>query len=293
MNNPLPSNLRYLVNSFGSISEFCRAVAINRQQFNKYLNGRSLPSPRNLRRICQFVGISESDLFLPAAEFAERHQSPGRKEEASPLFSFIESAHRASTDLMKKYQGLYFKYYYSLSKPGLIRKSLLSISISERGALTKCVEPAERNLTQLGIASLCKYSGEALFIGDRLFILEYEYLSKKEISYSVYFPTYMSKAVLLPGLMLGVSASNRHEPAASRVLLTRLNGQHNLRAAIRSCGLFDPRSPEIDENIGDLIDNGGNPDDMLFFAKTMDHMNYRFSSKVPKPENFVTFKSIL
>ncbi len=285
MSNPLPSNLRHLVNSFGSISEFCRAVAINRQQFNKYLNGRSLPSPRNLRRICDQVGVSESDLFLPAAEFAARYSSPGRKDDTSQLFSFIESAHRASTDLMKKYQGLYFKYYYSLSKPGLIRKSLLRISISERGALTKCVEPAEGELTRLGIASLCKYSGEALFIGDRLFILEYEYLSKKEISYSVHFPTYMSKAVLLPGLMLGVSASNRHEPAASRVLLTRLSGQYTLKEAMKSCGLFDPCSPEIDENIRDLIDNGGNADDMLFFARTMDHMKYRLDPKTSKQKH--------
>ena len=94
MSNPLPSNLRHLVNSFGSISEFCRAVTINRQQFNKYLNGRSLPSPRNLRRICDQVGISESDLFLPPAEFASLYRKPGRKEEASQLFSFVESAHR-------------------------------------------------------------------------------------------------------------------------------------------------------------------------------------------------------
>lgn len=273
MSSPLPSNLRYLVNSFGSISDFCRAVAINRQQFNKYLNGRSLPSPRNLRRICDYTGISESDLFLPFVEFVALHRKPRGKIEASQLFSFIETAQRASTDLMKKYEGLYFKYYYSLSKPGLIRKSLLSISISERGAVTKCVEPAGKDLSRLGIASLCKYSGEALLVGDRLFLVEYEYLSNKEISNSIYFPTYMSKAVILPGIMLGVSAGSRHEPAASRVLLVRLGNEYTLKKAMRSCGLFNHGSEEIDDNIRNLINNGGNSDDMLFRVRTIDDIN--------------------
>jgi transcriptional regulator with XRE-family HTH domain len=272
MNGHLALNLRHLVNSHGSISEFCRAVDINRQQFNKYLSGRSLPSPRNLRRICNHTGISESDLFLPPVEFAVRCAVPQRQESGSSFFSFIQTAQRSSSEALKKYEGLYFKYYYSLSKPGLIRKSLLSVSVAERGASTKCVEPVGKDLTRFGMASLCKYSGEAIFLGDRLVLLEFEYLSRKEISYSVYFPSYMNGAFFLPGLTLGVSAGNRHDPAASRVLLVRIDERRSLKSAMRSCGLFDPDSDEIDQHIRALIDNGGNPDDALFFARTVEHM---------------------
>jgi transcriptional regulator with XRE-family HTH domain len=272
MHSQLASNLRHLASSSGSISEFCRAVDINRQQFNKYLNGRSLPSPRNLRRICDHTGISESDLFLPTVEFAARWATPRRPDSGSSLFSFIQAAQKSSSDAMKKYEGLYFKYYYSLSKPGLIRKSLLSVVISERGAVTKSVEPAGRDLTRLGMAGLCKYSGEAIFLGDRLFLLEFEYLSRKEITYSVYFPSYMNGSFTLPGLMLGVSAGNRHDPAASRVLLVRIAEPGNLRAAVRSCGLFDPDSGDIDQHIRELIDNGGAADDALFLPRTVEHM---------------------
>ena len=273
MNSPLPSNLRHLVNSFGSISEFCRAVEINRQQFNKYLNGRSLPSPRNLRRICDHTGMSESDLFLPVNEFAGRCTKPHQEEKTgSPLFSFIQSVQKFSGEAMKKYQGLYFKYYYSLSKPGLVRKSLLSISITEDGAHTKCVEPVSKDLARFGMASLCKYTGEVIFLGDRLFLLEFEYLSRKEISYSVYFPSYMNSSFTLPGLMLGVSAGNRRDPAASRVLLVRVETQENLKAAVRSCGLFDPDGGEIDQHILNLIDNSSTSEDALFFARTVEHM---------------------
>jgi transcriptional regulator with XRE-family HTH domain len=276
MNSHLSTNLRRLVSSFGSISEFCRAVEINRQQFNKYLGGRSMPSPRNLRRICDYARVSESDLFLPDVEF--RLRKPERQERSSPLFSFIEEVQKASRDSMRKYEGLYYKYYYSLSKPGLIRKSLLSMSVSNVGAVTKCVEPAGKDLTRFGIAGLCKYSGEAIFLGDRLLLLEYEYLSRREISYSIYYPSYMSGSFALPGLMMGVSAGNRRDPAASRALLMRLEDGENLKSALQSCGLFDPNSGDIDQHVCDLIDNAGGSHEALFFARTFEHMKTAFGS---------------
>jgi transcriptional regulator with XRE-family HTH domain len=45
-------NLKLMCSYAPSISEACRSMGINRQQFTKYLNGTSRPSARNLRRIC-------------------------------------------------------------------------------------------------------------------------------------------------------------------------------------------------------------------------------------------------
>ncbi|SLN77849.1 Helix-turn-helix domain protein [Oceanibacterium hippocampi] len=272
MTGPLPSNLRHIASSYGSISEFCRSVNINRQQFNRYLNGRSLPSPRNLRRICEHAGVSESDLFLPVSDFISLHKEAPEPEQASSLFSFIKAAQKASHGVMKDYEGLYFKYYYSLSKPGLVRKSLLAISCSEGKAVTKCIEPAGRELTRSGIAGLCKYSGEAIFLGERLFLIEYEYLSRVEISYSVYFPSYMSRTRILPGLTLGVSAGNRREPAASRIVLVKVDGSTSARSALASCGLLDPDAGSIDEHIKNLINNSDTDAESLFFARTVDSL---------------------
>src|SRR5260221_599391 len=54
------TNLRLLCGRHRSVSEVCRRLAINRQQFNKYLAGPSLPSSATLVRIC----ASHSNLFL-------------------------------------------------------------------------------------------------------------------------------------------------------------------------------------------------------------------------------------
>jgi transcriptional regulator with XRE-family HTH domain len=47
------STVRYLP----SASVFCREIGLNRQQINKYLSGRSLPSAFNLRRLTAYFGI--------------------------------------------------------------------------------------------------------------------------------------------------------------------------------------------------------------------------------------------
>ena len=47
----LADNLRQLCRQRRSTSEVCRAIGINRQQFNKYLSGAAVPSSFNLARI--------------------------------------------------------------------------------------------------------------------------------------------------------------------------------------------------------------------------------------------------
>ena len=64
-------NLRLLCSYYDSVSEVCRRLGINRQQFNKYLAGRALPSHHNLRRMCEFFGIEEGEIFLPPRRFLE------------------------------------------------------------------------------------------------------------------------------------------------------------------------------------------------------------------------------
>src|SRR5437762_953001 len=65
----LSANLRHLCAHYGSVAEVCRRAGINRQQFNKYLNGSSAPSLRNLRRISTFFGVDEYEITLAHEDF--------------------------------------------------------------------------------------------------------------------------------------------------------------------------------------------------------------------------------
>src|SRR5262245_45763032 len=86
-------NLQRLVGEIGSANFVSRELGINRQQFEKYLKGRSLPSRTTLVRICSYFKISEEALFSPSqdgdiAEVEDRPVATGSCDEVlKPLFS--------------------------------------------------------------------------------------------------------------------------------------------------------------------------------------------------------------
>lgn len=57
------NNLRALCAQHGSIAAVCTAIGMNRQQFNKYLAGSTLPNAPTLERICGFFEIAPESLF--------------------------------------------------------------------------------------------------------------------------------------------------------------------------------------------------------------------------------------
>lgn len=61
-------NLRAMCTRHGSIAAVCRALGMNRQQFNKYLSGSTLPNVATLERICGFFGIEPESLFHDPAQ---------------------------------------------------------------------------------------------------------------------------------------------------------------------------------------------------------------------------------
>lgn len=88
----MAKNLRRLTSRIGSANYVCRELDINRQQFEKYLKGRSLPSAATLKRICSYFKVSEEELFAASAEpdieEPQAQDSPGPCETVlQPLFS--------------------------------------------------------------------------------------------------------------------------------------------------------------------------------------------------------------
>jgi transcriptional regulator with XRE-family HTH domain len=89
----MAGNLQRLVGQTGSANFVSRELNINRQQFEKYLKGRSLPSRTTTARICAYFRISEEELFAPPFG-QERPVEPSATPTASscdavlkPLFS--------------------------------------------------------------------------------------------------------------------------------------------------------------------------------------------------------------
>jgi len=252
-------NLRLACSFHPSIAQVCRRLGVNRAQFNKYLSGAARPSAHTLRRISDFFGLEPYEMALPHTRFAQLLSlRPARTSRAiepdDPLARHLEGLRHRSRGHLEKYLGYYFEYYYSMSFPGHVLRSLLVLF---RKGEDVCYRRMER-LSHLGQPSSgfrCRYLGVALLLNERIMLIDYESLTGNEVTETILYPTYKSRVNSLAGLKIGVSASDRREPACVRVVLQYL-GQHiHVRGAFRQCGLLPPDPSLIDTDILSRIHN--------------------------------------
>ncbi len=268
MGDDFSQNLRLLSSYYKSIAEVCRKLPINRSQFNKYLSGSSLPSKFILRRICDFFGVEEYEIFLPHAQFTQIVQiraTPEQEGVARPYTAHIDKLQEQSQGKFDKYLGYYFEIYYSMAFPGKILRNLVQIR-AEKGAIYYRRIERMRPEGADGRVIHSRYQGAALFLSDRIFMLDYETLTGNEVTQTILYPTFKSRVNKLSGLKLGVSASDRREPACTRVIYEYLGQRVDLRKALRLCGLYEAGSAMIDAQVQAQIDNSRKPDENLFLA---------------------------
>jgi len=124
MGGSFAENLRLLCSHHTSVAEVCRRIRINRQQFNKYLSGSSTPSMHTLRRICDFFGVEEGEIFLPAREFADivlvRREAPAASFPLAASIEQIAARFSDSQQKLQRYCGYYFTYMCTPAYPGMI-----------------------------------------------------------------------------------------------------------------------------------------------------------------------------
>ncbi|MHA6266589.1 helix-turn-helix domain-containing protein [Aliiroseovarius sp. CAU 1755] len=65
-------NLRQLVAERGvRVASLCRAIGVNRTQFNRYLSGQTNPRPEVLHRICSYFGVDGRIILEPLDQIRE------------------------------------------------------------------------------------------------------------------------------------------------------------------------------------------------------------------------------
>ncbi len=260
--DPFAANLAYACSLLPSIAEVCRRVGINRQQFNKYLASSVRPSRHNMRRICDFFGVTESELLMDPARFAGlvSLRKPAGRSAAPQYLDAVERLHRLSGE-MGRYVGWYFRYFYTFGYPGRITRSLGVVTEKDGRHLWKNIETGiDPDKPQTRFVS--KYEGLAFHLGHRIHIVEHDVLAASSITQLMLYPSYAPRPSHLRGVQTGGSTRRGRKPAASAVVLDFLGEQIDTRRALARCGLFEPH--EIDDWIMRLIQNRIDPGEWVF-----------------------------
>jgi transcriptional regulator with XRE-family HTH domain len=268
--NDFAENLRLLCGYYASVAEVCRRVEINRQQFNKYLGGTTEPSMHTLRRICDFFGVDETEIYLPSQEFAElvnlRRVAPPA---GSPLITMIEqigARHPDSQHKLRRYCGYYACYQNTPAYPGMIIKYLAVIYQKGDHTYAKAIERlVEKRRPELG-TFICKYLSVVLHTDDRIYVMDHNPLSHQVLAMTVLYPSHRTRLHLLSGLCLAVSGGPGRQAFATRIVYEYLGETTDKRQAIGACGLYPEDSDEIGPDIRSRVRNAIGPQENTLCA---------------------------
>lgn len=256
----LSTNLLFAVGYYPSISELCRRVGINRQQFMRYLSGASHPSRNNLRKLCDFLGVDEFELLLPPDQFRKIIAlRPAKSSNLPPALSavpnLLEMSQRKRNQIARIH-GFYYEYYFSFSTPQHVLRALIHIFPSDSFTFFKRIERLKKT-NSATLPDVYKYQGIVINVGDRLYLFDQESITGSELSQTILFQSYRNRVSTLSGLRMGVSGADAHDPAASRIVMEFIGRAVNHREAISGCKLFRFDDPEIPSGIREHLTDGG------------------------------------
>lgn len=256
-------NLKLLCSFEKSISQVCRAIGINRQQFSKYLSGASQPSAYNLNQICDHFAIRPADLFLPADEFADRMEfrsDRAGRDAGSASNQLFRRAFPGDRKALNRYLGYYITHCHSFSWDGYILRAVTRLY--ERDGLI-CSKTIERTHDpEEGALYLSKYDGQVSLLGNRIFVMEYQGLADDAIVESVLYPSARSQVTLLRGVTFGLSSKQRH-PYISRCVWKYIGSNVDIRASLNSTGLYSRDSGRVDPKVLRILGDRPFPNELL------------------------------
>ena len=237
----MAKNLRELCSQQPSVSKICRDIGLNRQQFDRYLKGRAMPSAHNMRRICDYFGIGEEDLL------GEPRRLKRRLEPLSPRETALEQALRpepGEISLLNNYTGVYFYFFMSPNWPGHVQCGLMSIVAQDGEARSRYLgrvwDPDFHKIIR------SRFIGRVVLRGDRLFIVEHSSRHADSFGQTILYAAHQHQSNYITGMCFGIDWQPQRAPFSSPVIMKRLSNIASLREAVRACGLYDPDSRLLD-----------------------------------------------
>ena len=265
------ANLQFCCDHYRSVSEVCRRLRLNRQQFNRYLAGSSAPSRHNHRRISDFFGLEEHELLMPHEVFAKTFARRTAARQLLPALdrhaALLREASRSGSRDLHEYRGFYFKYFFSYLGNGRIKRELAHWRY-DGDTLVSSVKQRFTGEDEDGEVSLrfATYRGLVGSLGDRLTTIDAQRGGGREMSMMILYP---KRRLLrqLHGMTIGVSHGTTRAIGAARVVMDFLGTQIDIRTALGALGTFDADDPSVPEPIRRGIRNEIRPDETLFLSR--------------------------
>ncbi len=250
MNQDFCKNLRSICAEFGSISKISREIGINRQQFNRYVNGAGMPSEHTLRRIVRYFGLTEEDMLVEHSIFALNHlpkHSPSSGDPAEKMTDLFRDQAR----LLRNNLGFYHTHFLSPSWEGKIIRGLTRLHEENGYVIVSSFERATSEDGDKGHKA--RYEGLASKREYNIYLVEYEQVTGGSVIESILTHSHRQNVSYLFGMTLGVAWHKRSRPYASRIAWKKLDEVTDLKDALKACGAFPVGSRYIEPKVRNYL----------------------------------------
>ncbi|OLP56496.1 transcriptional regulator [Rhizobium rhizosphaerae] len=246
--DPFLVNLRFACTTRRSVSDICRAIGLNRQQFNRYIAGQSRPSPHNLARIAAYFGVSVADFALEPRQFELRILSPDRDRSEARL---LLDGFPGDLQVLRRHLGYYQTFHLSPSWPGMVVSSCTRLW-EERGSVRiKSIERMRDPANE--IIQFSKYVGLVTCWRNRLFVAERSVGRQPLLSQTILVPFEEHQRVYLRGTTMGVSWRKGNMPYASRMIWRALGQEVDKRQMLARCGVLAPNARSLPPTVRQFL----------------------------------------
>jgi len=254
------ANLRLLCDQQGSISQICRKIRINRQQFNKYLAGRHMPSAANIKAIADHFGLGQEVLFSPEEEFrtlidGDFFETFARLRSLPETANFLTSAMSALETTRQSLLGVYDRYHFSSIYPRRIVRASLCIYKGKDLLQHVYIERFPNLDDAAKTAYKFKYHGFVLPIERRIFTLDFETEQRNEMTFGIYSPIRRSSKSFLLGITSGIAATMYRQPFATKIALHYRHAGLLTKDDIARSTALDYNDPSIPAEVREYLGN--------------------------------------
>jgi len=246
----LVENLKIACATQRSISHLCRAIDINRQQFNRYINGQTRPSAHNLARIANYFDLDAADFDLAPKQFRERLHKPVLGINGG---SELLKAFPGNLIALRRHIGYFQTYYRSPSWPGMVVCSCSRLI--EQGGLVQAKSMERLRDLGSGIQQFSKYLGLAAFYRNRIFITQRVVGPNAMLSQTILLPFDEYQRVYLRGTTMGISWRRENLPYASRMIWRHVGTEPDLRELLARCGPVPLSSRQLPPTVRSFLED--------------------------------------
>ncbi|MEJ8472764.1 helix-turn-helix domain-containing protein [Roseibium algae] len=233
-------NLRLACTSRRSVSQVCREIGLNRQQFNRYINGETKPSAHNLARIAAYFDVQPSDFQLSPSQFRSCLEKPiSLGSEADPLLAGFPG----DIGALRKHLGYYQTYHLSLSWPGEVVRSCSRLEEKDQMVHVKTIERIRDKEAE--IQQFTKYTGLASCLRNRIFIVERSPGDQPMIAQTILMPFGEHQRNYLKGVSLGVAWRKQNTPYSTPMIWRYAGSNPDMKQLLSRCGVVSPKSSSL------------------------------------------------